>query len=418
MFKFGRPLLLLFTILLSTSNVLKAQQQEEPKYPGRGLRVIEVHHDGQAEQVGLQVMDLLTKYGKFTVIDHSSYYKAREFYLKTPKQKVKLEVWRGRERLMPSVFPGTIGMDTNECCAVPYEWDSILQRINSWIQIPPYTLNVEFKDEYETRGLADALVKGKELIDRTEAEGTLTPTQILVARINMILDDAPEQELKKLDELLDQFIRSQPAEYIGYLGQHLIDKAHHRAARTLLKQYLLTEPDNRWVRMEVGYASFELRDWSDAEAAADIVLANPGELEGNDLLHAYQQKAAGAINRGEYDTGVTFAMKAFEVGPHPFPLSMAQLAYALNGNVEKFDDISRIYKEAFPEKYETFKFQRDSAKALVLSITGQDARAREIVVGWAQKDRAEARLRFYWKDFPHGDKVVENWLRLAAMKDQ
>jgi tetratricopeptide (TPR) repeat protein len=417
MFKFCRPLLLLL-ILLLISTALRAQQQEEPKYPGTGIRVIEVHHDGQAEQVGLQVMDLLTKYGKFTVVDHSSYYKAREFYLKNPKQKVKLEVWRGRERLMPSVFPGTIGMDTNECCAVPYQWDSILQSINAWIHVPPYQLNVEFKEEHENAGLDKDLVKGRELIDRAEAEGTLTPTQILVARINLIFDNAPEQDLKKLDELLDQFIRSQPAEYVGYLGQHLLEKAHYRPARTLLKQYLLADPDHRWVRLDLGLASFNLGYWDEAEAAADLVLADPGKLDEDDLTLAYQEKAAGAISRSDYTAGVTFAQKAFEVGHYPFALAMAELAYALSGNVEKFDDISRIYKEAFPEKYETFAFHRDSAKALALSISGQDALAREVVARWAQKDRAEARLRFYWKDFPQGDKVVENWLRLAAMKDQ
>jgi tetratricopeptide (TPR) repeat protein len=418
MFKYCRPLLLLFTILLSTSTALRAQEQEEPKYPGRGVRVIEVEPNGQAQKAGLQVMDLLTKYGKFTVIDHSSYYKAREFYLKNPDQKVKLELWRGRERLMPSVFPGTIGMDTNECCAVPYQWDSILQSINAWIHVPPYQLNVEFKEEHENRGLDKDLVKGRELIDGAEAEGTLTPTQILVARINMILDNAPEQELKKLDELLDQFIRSQPAEYIGYLGQHLIDKSHHRPARTLLKQYLLTDPDNRWVRMEVGYASFQLCDWNDAEAAADIVLANPGDLEEVDLWGAYEQKAAGAINRGDYDTGVTFAEKAFEISHHQFALLMVEFAYALSGNVEKFHDLSRRHKQAFPEEFETFKFQTDAAEALALSLSGQDALAREIVARWTQKDRAEARLKYFWKDFPHGAKVAENWSRLAAMKDQ
>ncbi|HSD45724.1 MAG TPA: hypothetical protein VLB87_03845 [Pyrinomonadaceae bacterium] len=58
--------------------------------------------------------------------------------------------------------------------------------------------------------------------------------------------------------------------------------------------------------------------------------------------------------------------------------------------------------------------QRDSAEALVLALNGQEQKAREIVARWSQKDRVPGRLKNYWKHFPATEKLIENWLRLAA----
>ena len=396
---------------------LQAQMPEtERRNPGRGVRVIEVAPGGQAERAGIQVMDLLSKYGKFTVVDHSSYYKAREFYLKTPDVKVKVEFWRGHTRIVIEVFPGTIGMDTNEYGLVAYQLDSAMMHVNALMPIPEFNRMVEFKDVFEKGGLPAAIAKANEIIDRGEAEGALTATQVLVGRIGLILDDAPEEELKKLDALLAEFIRGQPAEYIGYLGEKFREKEHFRPAKELLKHYLLTDPDNVSIRLNLGYVCSSLGLWTEAEAAADLVLTHPEDLSPHGFVVAYQQKALGALHRGDYDTSISFATKGFEIERGTFELSVVQLAAALSGNVTKFNEVSARYKEADPDNYESLKLKTDSAEALALSISGQDELARAVIARWAQKDRIEGRLRNYWRFYPHGNRVVENWLRLAQQK--
>jgi hypothetical protein len=407
-----------FGLVLTCLFVQPLQAQEQGGYvrnvPFLGCRVIKVTPGGPAEHGGIQVMDLLSKYGKFEVVDHSTYYKARAFYLKTPDERVPVEFWRGPEKIVLQVFPGRLGVDTNEMNPVAYQFDSAMMHVDAIKTLPDYMRDVEFKQEFENDGLAKALAAAKEIIDRAEAEGALTATQILVARIKLILDDASEEELKKQEVLLAEFMRTQPLEYIGYLGDKLMRKDHFRPARTLLKQYLLSDPQDVSVRLNLGYIGLNLGYWEDAEAAADLVLTDPAKLSQKGLKIAYQQKAVGTLHRGDYNTAMTYAEKGFALTGEAFEILMIQLVSALTGNVEKFNDASRRFKEALPEKYETYSFQRDSAEALALAVSGHEEQARAIVARWSQKDRVPGRLKNYWLHFPAGEKVIENWLRLAA----
>lgn len=385
-------------------------EREPPKL---GVRIIEVRPEGQLESAGIQVMDLLSKYGKFTVIDHSTYYKAREFYLKTPDKRVKVEFWRGRTPITIEVLPGSIGGSTNEYSAVAYQLDSAMMSVNALKEIAEFRRMVEFKSEFEKGGVEAAIAQAREIIDRAEAEGTLTPTQILVGRIGLILDNAPEDELHKLNALLVEVVRSQPAEYIGWLGNRFREQGHFRTARHLLKEYLSRDPEDMLIRLNLGDACLNLGLWTEAEAVADLALANADDLWPQGLFMAYEQKAFGALSRSDYNTSIAFAEKAFEMNEGTFEIAVVQLAAALSGNMDKFIEGSRIYKEKLPKEYEELKLKTDSIEALALSINGNDTLAREVIARWAQKDRVEERVKHYWRIYPQGNKVVENWMRLT-----
>jgi hypothetical protein len=404
-----------FSLVLTSSACVLAQNPiEQPRNPGHGVRVIEINPDGQAQHAGIQTMDLLSKYGKFDIVDHSTYYKAREFYLRDPKVKVKVEFWRGHERTVIEVLPGALGIDTNEYNPVGYQLDAVIKHAELMRHIPAFLQNVEFKEEFEEQGVEQLLAQARTMLDQAEGEGTLTATQILVRRMRMIADDAPADEQKQQDVLVTEFVRSQPAEYIGYLGHQMIEFNHFRAARELLKHYLLNDPDNLSVHLDLGYACLNLGLWNEAEAASDLVLTDPNRLDEDELLIAFEQKATGALNRGDVKTSITFAEKAFAIHEDAYDLVLMQLAAATAGDVEKFNEVSARFKEKLPKDYESNKLQIDSAEVLALAASGQDERARAVMARWAQKDRVEGRLRDAWKNYPAGDKVIENWLRLTT----
>ena len=357
---------------------------------------------------------MLAKYGKFRVIDHSSYYKAREFYLKDRKVKVPLEFWRAGKPFIVHVYPGWVGMNTNEYNPVAYQLDAVINSFEGLENIPEYLRAIEFKQHLDKDRVAAQVAKANEMIEQAQLEGTLTPTQILVFRIRMIADDASEEELKKQEDLLAEFIGNQAPEYIGWLGNKLMEKEHFRPARALLKQYLVYDPDNVSIRLNIGYIGLNLGYWEDAEAAADLVLTDPKKLSRYGLRIAYQQKACGLAHRGDYFEALTYAEKGFALERSGFEILMIQLMAALTGDVEKFNDASRRFKEALPEKYESDSLQRDSAEALVLVMNRQEEAARAIVARWSHKDRAEGRLRHQWREFPASSKVLENWTRLAT----
>lgn len=408
-------LCVLVTLVLTLAVQLQAQElTAEQRPPQQGVRVIEVEPGDQADRAGIQVMDLLTKYGEFTVTDYSTYYKAREAYLKQPDKKVQLELWRGRTRFTVHVYPGLLGMDTNEFNPVAYQLDAVLKSLALDQEIPDYKRDVEFKDHFQQESPDKKLAKAKAMIDDAEAQGTLTPAQILVARISVILNDAPEEDLKKQEALLAEFISNQPKEYIGYLGEHFRERDLYRPAKALLKQYLMTDADNVSVRLNVGYINIQLGLWSEVEAGADLVLSKPEELSEYGLFVAYQQKAHGALNRGDYNTAIEFAQKAFDFEPGNIELVVIQLAAAATGDLAKFKEVSKTYEEILPKDYERNKLHIDAVEALALAKRGQDELARAVVARWKGKDRVEGRIRHYWRRYPGGSKVIENWFRLSA----
>lgn len=399
-----------FAFAQSQQAQLPEGNREPPKL---GVRVIHIIPDGQAETAGVQTMDLLAKYGKFTVVDHSTYYKAREFYLRNPKIKVKLVFWRGRSPYTIKVFPGWIGMDTNEYNPVSYQIDAVLKHAELLGDIAEFKRDVEFKETFQKEGIAETFLKAKDMIDRAEAEGSLTATQILVARMRSIPDNAPEEELKKQDVLIAEFLRSQPPEYIGYLGERLKRQFHFRAARAFLKHYLVIQPENHSVRINLGYVNSQLGLWTEVETGADLLLTNLEEIDPDDVGIVYQQKALGALSRSEYDTSITFAAKALAHEGDAFEIGLLQIAAAFKGDVASLNEASKIFQHTFARDYDLMKLRTDSAEVLALSVRGQDELARAIIARWAQKDRVEGRLKNYWSLYPHGNKVVENWMRLS-----
>lgn len=400
-------------ILLTCSPAFGQTEFRKPenieRVPGRGLRVLQVSAGSTAARLGLQPMDMLTRYGKFEIIDLSSYFKAREAYDKFVPH-VEIEVWRGDTRLKTKIPTGPLGIDTMEDYPGAFEFRLIVQSAEVARQIPDYQRGVEFTDvEDENK----ALEKGRAFIDAAERDGTMTRSQILVARIELILDHASEAELNKQKELIATFISTEPVAFCYYLGTDLWKRKHFRAAIPLMKRYLGSYPDDLETRLNVGYAAFHIGLWDEAEATADHILRNPERLAPQGFVVAYQNKMMAALARRDFSNSIVFAEKCLEIKQTGFFLSVLLLAAAQKGDLEKFKETSHRFEKTLPEDYEKYKFRIDAAEALALVRNNQEAAAREIVQRGKTIDRVEGRLKYFWSYYPHGMDIVDNWQRLA-----
>ena len=185
---------LLFAATALLSMNISAQQErsvagvttkEEP--PKTGLRVLKVLGD-PAEEAGMQSMDVISRYGNYQIVDASSYFAAREAYEKFPQSKVEVIYWHNRERVATWVKPGRLNIEFNEYGAVAYHLGALIKNLDSMIALPPYWVDQQTgKGPTEMR---DKLIPEINVaIDKAELDGSLTPAQILVARINAIPDD-------------------------------------------------------------------------------------------------------------------------------------------------------------------------------------------------------------------------------------
>ena len=390
----------------------RATPESKEQFPGRGLRITEVDPYGPAAQAGLKPMDLIFRYGKFEITDKASFYAARESYENAGHSVIPIVIWRDGKAMKKNVGPGRLGITSNEYNPVAYEFTALIEKLDALRQIPEYMRDREFKDVYTPEKILD---EGKRLIDKAERESTLSPSQILLARIDMIPDDAPAEDLKRLSDLLAQLVATQPASYLGTLGrERFFEKKRNRAAVACFQRYLEENPDDVSARLNQAIAYNRLRMFVEAEAAADYVLDNQLPLSEHGFRVAYNAKAVGALGRGDYSKSIFFAEKALGISPCHCDNSILMLAAAQKGDLQKFTDAARKFQEAaLPEEVEPRKLQLAAVEAYALVKTNQRDRARGIVQNWKDTDRVEGRLKAHWAAYPGGSDVWNNWNDLS-----
>ena len=391
---------------------LQDSQESKERYTGKGgLRITKVHEGSPAQRSGLKPMDLIFRYGDFEVVDKASYFAAREAYENGRAAEIPIVVLRAGKALRINVEPGMLGIESNEYSPVAYQISSLMMSVNAQREIPEYQRDREFKGSYAPEKPLD---EAKRLIDQAERESTLTPAQILVARIDVILDDAPAAELKRQSELLAELISTQPASYVGNLGQtRFFEKKHYRAAVECFKRHLEVHPDDVSIRLNLGVAYYRLRMFAEAEAAADYVLDHQLGLSKHGYAVAYNVKAMGLLSRGDYSNSISFAEKAFDIDQWRFDIYLVMLAAAQTGDLQKLEEAARKFQQALPAEFERKNLQLAAVKALALVRGNQRERAREIAQNWKDTDRVEGRLKAYWKIYPGGSDLWDNWNELT-----
>jgi tetratricopeptide (TPR) repeat protein len=399
--------------ILARASKRRVTEVPEEHPPARGLRIIKVVPGSMADHAGLQPMDLIFRYGDFEVVDDASYFAAREAYEKNRAPEVPILVWRpGKAALRFTVGAGWLGIFSNEYSPVAYDFSGLMKQVDIQRSIPEYLLDREFKNSYiATEKLIE---QAKAIIDKAEQEGTLTPNQILVARIQMILDDAPPQELKRQSDLLAQLVATQPPSYLHMLGQdHFFEDKHYRPAIECFKRHLEAHPDDVSIRLNMGIAYYSVGMFTEAEAAADYVFDHQLGLGEHGQVVAWQIKALGTLNRGDYAKTISFAEKAFEIEPRDFLISMAMLAAAKTGDLQEVEKASQMFQQALPQDYAKKKLHVAAVEALALVKSNQRPKARALASEWKDTDRVEGRLKAYWKLYPGGSDVWTNWNQLT-----
>jgi tetratricopeptide (TPR) repeat protein len=357
-------------------------------------------------------MDVMFRYGDFAIVDDASFFTARDAYENGREREIPLIIWREGKALRIAVPPGKLGVESIDNSPVALQFSSLMMRLDAQRQIPEYQRDREFKDSYTPPEKIVAEATG--LIDQAEREATLTPTQILVARIYMILDDASPEDLKRQSEMLVQLISTQPASYVALLGQdRFFQNKHYRPAVECLKRHLEVHPDDVSIRLNLGNAYDQLRMFAEGEAAADYVFDHELPLAKHGYVVASQVKAMGALSRGDYPKTISLSEKAFELEQCHCDIARVMLAAAQTGDMRKFAEASRKYKEVLPQEFESRKLLLNAVEALALARNNQRDRARELTKVWKDTDRIEGRLKAYWNAYPGGSDVWTNWNELT-----
>jgi tetratricopeptide (TPR) repeat protein len=403
--------------MFARTSPLTTSQEAHTLPPGRGLRVIEVFPNSPAEAAGIQRMDLLTQYAEYQIIDDATYFAARDKYEKSPAPTIEIVVWRGRERLTAEVPTGWLGVSTIELNRVSLEFSTLMNRINVLSQIPEHMRQHEFKKEFEDGGPTKILEKATALIDQAEQDGSLTTSQLLVAKIYLIQDDAPEEDQKRQSELLKQLLQTQPVSYIHVLGNDKFFKEQrYRAASACLNHYLRSSPDDVSMRLNLAVAYNQIGMYEAAEREVDYVFDRNLGISNYGRIVAYNAKANAALGQKDYVESIELMEKVMALEQDPSRLMIIQLAAAQMGDRARFEEASQRLKQTAPAKYQEVKLQVDAVEAHLMVKQNRRDTARQIVDAWKGDDRAEGRVTSYWKKLPDGMDVARTWAELSKQQ--
>ena len=321
--------------MLGRPSQLSTSRATEGPPPERGLRVEEVFDNSPAAAAGIRSMDVITQYGEYPIVDDAGFFAARNHYKDSFSPTVEIAVWRGVTRMTVRVPTGWLGVSTRANDKVSEAFLGMMNKINSIREIPEYMHDREFKGQFEG-GTAKVLEQAKALIDKAEREGTLTAAQIQVARISMILDDAPEEDQRRQAEMLKGFIATQPVNYIHMLGNdEFFKKRRYRAAVACLSHYLKTSPDDISMRLNMAVAYNHLGMYEEADGTANYVFDHNLELSNHAHVVAYMAKAYAALGLKDYRSCIQFYDKAFAIEHEPIAHDVHFIRCSSNGGYGK-----------------------------------------------------------------------------------
>lgn len=408
-----------YSTALAQTSKLSRSEGNFGREPQRAVRVTQVLPDSIAEEAGIRQMDVISNYGGIEILDEAGLYFAmnvnRDYPPPTtesqPIPTVEIVVWRGycytaRVRL------GWLGVMTRDNDKVSEEFMSMMTHLNSRREIPQYMHETVFKGQF-TEPEAKVLERAKALIEQAERENRLTPEQVEVDRIYMVLDDASLKDQLRQKELLQHLLATQPVNYIYYLGsQKFFANKRYRAAVVCFTHYLKATPNDVSIRLNMAKAYNDLEMYEAAEQAVDYVIDHKLGLSDKGQYIAYLQKSIAALGQKNYARSIKLSEKAFSYQRYALAPLLMLLAAAQEGDMPEFQEALQLLQEKLPKTYFEARLAIDAVKAHALVNANQSDPARELVQQWKDTDHAEGKILAFRRDFPSGKDVARTFASL------
>jgi hypothetical protein len=410
-----------YSTALAQTSKLSRSEGDLGRQPQRAVRVTQVLPNSIAQEVGLHPMDVISNYGGVEILDEADLYFAMNLNRESPPTTttesepiptVEIVVWRGY-RYTARVRPGWLGVMTRDNDNVSEEFLSMMTRINTMREIPQYMHETIFKGQF-TEPEIKILERAKALIDQAERENRLTPEQVELDRIHMVLDNASLRDQLLQKELLQHLLATQPANYIYYLGSHkFFANKRYRAAVACFNHHLKANPDDVSIRLNMAKAYNELEMYQAAEQAVDYVFEHKLGLSDKGQYIAYLQKSLAALGQQDYSRSFKLSEKAFNYQRFALAPLLMLLAAAQGGDIRAFQDALLLLQEKLPKTYLEARLAIDAAKAHALVNANQSDAAREVIQQWKETDHAEGKVLGFWRDYPGGKNVARTFSSLV-----
>ena len=368
-----------------------------------GLKIVEVTPNTPASRAGLKYGDVLIAYNKRPITNDDeiksvmAYFKEQEERTGKPKT-VELSLYRDGDMTVKTlqVPVGRLGIFTREWTfAGAFVEDAIVDRDN-------YAAAEKYASE-------------------AAASGQYTEDQILHMHLLCVNNEKDGDNIRQIQ--VDELYRKYPSEKLTLFGNYdLLYNKRYRAAAAVFERYLKIKRVDVSTELNLASCYTEMEKYDEADALIARVLARPDDDENAPSEYGLSVLAniRGKIQMGrrQYDLAQARFQKALERYPDDpyYTLAFLYCAAQRDVNGEKPGEFEAAYKTISSQSQETERlmgYHVDALRAFTLVKKNRMQEARTAVSRWQNSADAKRYIPIFWRRFPDGSMIIDNWNGLA-----
>jgi len=369
-----------------------------------GLKIVEVTPNSPASRAGLKYGDVLIAYNKRPITNQDEIeavmgYFERQHDRTGPPKTAELSVYRDGDMTVKTlqVPIGKLGIYTREWTfAGAFVEDAIVDR--------------------------DHYAEAEKYADEAAASGQYTDDQILHMRMLCVNNEKDGDNIRQIQ--VDELYRKYPADKLTLFGNYdLLYNKRYRAGAAVFERYLKIKKVDVSTELNLAKCYTEMDKYDEAEALITKVLARP-ENDANapseyGLSVLSNIRARIYLGRRQYAEAQAGFRAALDRYPHDSYYALAFLYCAARREVagEKLGEFEAAYKMVTARSHETERlmgYHIVALRAFILVKQQHVSDARAAVLQWKDSADAQRYIPMFWRRFPDGSEIIDNWNALMA----
>ena len=370
-----------------------------------GVKVTGVGPNSAAARAGLKYGDVLIAYNKRPITNADELDAVIKFFQRQFDQTgrhvvAELSLYRGGDLTVRTfrVPIGLLGIYTRE-----------------WTLAGAFVQDAIANDDY---------VSAEKYVDEAAASGHYTDDQILHMRILCLNNETDGDNIRQAQ--VDRLYRKYEPEKLRLFANYdLLYHKRYYAAAAIFERYLKFKQADVATELALASCYTEMERYDEADALLAKVLARPQADENApreyELSMLPNIQARIYMGRGQYDRAQESFKKLLDQYPEDAYYTLAFLYCAARREVagEQATDFEAAYKTVsarLEKTEERMGYHIDALRAFVLMKRENVSVARATVVKW--KDSADARryIPVFWRSFPDGTEIINNWNLLMGQQ--
>jgi tetratricopeptide (TPR) repeat protein len=368
-----------------------------------GLKIITVGPNSAAARVGLRYGDVLIAYNNRPITSEEEldavmrYFSRRQDQTQKPVS-VELSLYRDGDMTVRKFRAplGRLGIYTRE-----------------------WTFAGAFIEEAVSR---DDYVSAKKHLAAAEGSGDYTGDQILHMKLLCLNNEVDADKLRQ--NQVDELYRKHPLEKLRlFATSDLLYHKRYRAAATVFEKYLQIKRVDLATEVALASCYSEIKKYDEADALLARITTRPETDEHAATEYVLSElsnlKARIYMGRGEYGLAQEHFRKALDQYANDSYYTLAFLYCAARrevaeGRAGEFEAAYSFISARSEDTEELMGYHIDALRAFVMVKRQRVSSARATVAKWVDSAEARRFVPIFWRNFPAGGDIVENWNRLLG----